>query len=105
MLPAVYAQGLMSGQGVAGINQDELRIAAPAQEGTDAVSDLPAAYAVAELIDLAGNLQSQNVRGTRRCGIEAHALQDVRPVDPGRVNADANLARSGDRIGAFGRNQ
>ena len=51
--------------------------------------------------DLAGNFQSGNVRRARRRRITACPLQAVRPVDPGIVDLDQHLARSGSGHGIF----
>ena len=50
---------------------------------------------------LARDLQSGEIRSVRRNRVEAHALQHIRPIDPGRRHFDQDLARLGLRRGQF----
>ena len=72
------------GQGVAGVDDGVVGIAAAAQQGADPVAEPPARDAVADLIDLAGDLQARGCPDAPGGGrIAAEALQQVGPVDPG----------------------
>jgi len=76
-----------------------LGIAAAGHQGADRVADLPARDAIPERDDLAGDLQAGNIGSTRRRRIAALALQDVRPIDPGRRDLDQHFA--GRRMGRW----
>ena len=68
-------------------------------EGRDAVADLHAADARAELRDRAGNLKTQDQRIGERVRIDAGADLRIRPVAAGECNIDQDLARAGSWFG------
>ena len=85
-------QARRHGQGVTGVADRELRIAAPAQQGADAVALPPAA---GRMDDFAGDLEAHGHRRAGRRRIEAHPLENVRPVDAGRFHLDQDFAGRG----------
>jgi hypothetical protein len=86
---------------MARIDNGERGVSTPAKQGADAISDMPAVYALADLIDLSGDLKAQDIGGTRRRRIEPLPLEEVGAVHPGRPHPNANLARTCHWIGAI----
>ena len=95
-------QSVGDGKRVPGVDDGVLGVAAAAQQGADPVAGPPASCAPDHL---PGDLQAQGVRRAGGRGIAAHALQEVGPVDPGRRDADQDLALAGFRAGKAGRLQ
>ena len=98
-------QGVGNRQGVTGVDHRMVGIAATAQQGADAIPDGPARDAVADLVDLARDLETEDVGGSGRGRIAAEPLQDVGTVDAGGTDPDANLAGAGDRFGSIDQGQ
>jgi hypothetical protein len=92
-------------QGVPGVDHREFGIAAAAQQGADPVAGLPAGDALPDLIHLAGDLESQNVRRAGRRGIVGRGAAADRAGSRRRPDPDADLAGTGLRIGTFARLQ
>jgi hypothetical protein len=88
-------------QGVAGVADRELGVAAAAQQGADAVALAPAPGGHG---DGPGHLQAHRRGRAGRRRVEAQALDDVGPVDAGGPDLDQDLAlarrRRGDARGA-----
>ncbi len=76
-------------------------VAATPQQGADPVTDAPAIDPGADLIDHPRNLQPQDVRSPRRGRIAALSLEQIGPIDPRGVDADADLSGPDDGIGTF----
>ena len=81
------------------MREAKLRIAAADHERHHQIAVLPARDVRAAGDDLAGNLEARNVGRTLRRRVKAHALHDVRPIDPRGRDLDYNLARRRPRHG------
>ena len=92
-------------QGVRLVDGAELGIASPGNEGGDPVALAMAGNAGPERGDCPRDLQAEDVARARRGRVEAEALQHVRPVDPGRLDLDQDLARLRDRARALDEGQ
>jgi len=75
------------------VRRDRLGVTAAADQAEHAVADAEPLDAVADRVDLAGDLETGNVgRRVGRRWICAHALQQIRAVDRGRADAYAHFA-------------
>ena len=74
----------------------KLRVAAPRDQGAKLLSN-QFLGAIAGLDDFAGELEAENVGRPRRRRIEPAALQNVRAIDPRRLDLDQDLAWAGSR--------
>ncbi len=68
------------------------RVAAPGEQRHRPLAPLPARDASADLDDLAGALEAEDRRGTRRRRIETLALQEIRSIDGGSPYSHAKIA-------------
>jgi hypothetical protein len=84
------------------VHHRQLRLAAPADHGHDAVADVEALRVGTALHHLAGQLQAGDVRGRAgRRRVPAGQLHHVRAVDTRAAHPHQQLAASGLRVGAL----
>jgi hypothetical protein len=100
-----HVEAVRDGQGVAGVDDRVVGIAAAAEQGADAISGRPAGDAVADLVHLAGDFETQDVRCARRRRVSPETLEEIGPVDAGGAHPNPNLAGTGHGIGPFGERQ
>lgn len=81
-----------NGQGLTGRHAAKLRVATAIGQSTDFVAQLVFAHAFAQRHDFTGYFQPWNRTEARFHRVLAGALQGVRPVDPGGMHADQDLA-------------
>jgi hypothetical protein len=96
--PLLERERVRQRQRLIGRNRDELGMAAEPRSGHHPVADREARDAVADRIDLSGDLVADDARRRRRVRIDARAGHQVGEVDARRPDGDPHLARPGLRV-------